>query len=188
MTEGPWQPSAARPEPARRLLIVGATGVLRPAALMCAGAGWTVLAVARRTDPLDELAAASGGRAIPVPFDVFDPAAVEAALASGPLAGGADQAVFYIAGEHDETENAAVDLIGRAVTGNVVRILNSRWAPPGDLPLDNGRWPRPPNRLHLLLGTKADGRTWHTPEEISAVALSVLRTGKDRTLGELRRI
>ena len=45
MTKEPWQPSAARPEPARRMLIVGATGVLRPAALMCAGAGWTVLAL-----------------------------------------------------------------------------------------------------------------------------------------------
>src|SRR3954447_9871625 len=63
-----------------RLLIVGATGVLRPAVQESVLRDWTVVAVARSADRLDRLAAEPEGRVLPVALDVYDAAAVSAAL------------------------------------------------------------------------------------------------------------
>lgn len=167
----------------RRVLIVGATGVLRPAVLSCVARGWTVVALARNEDRLDDLVAEVGGNVTTVAVDVYNAAAMAAVLASGSLR--SDDAILYLAAGDDMRENAAADRLSIAVRGTVVRILNSRWAPAP--PATTGRWPTAAGRRHLLLGVAeahddAAGR-WHTPEEISVAALHVLVTRSDLVLG-----
>jgi len=60
------------------------TGIGRASALALIGDGWGVALVGRRRDALDETASMSGAadRALVVPCDVSDPAAVDAAFAS----------------------------------------------------------------------------------------------------------
>ena len=67
-------------------VITGAgSGVGRAAALALLGDGWNVVLAGRRADALQEtvtLAGAAGSRALPVPSDVSDPAAVDALFAT----------------------------------------------------------------------------------------------------------
>jgi NAD(P)-dependent dehydrogenase (short-subunit alcohol dehydrogenase family) len=65
---------------AGRVAIVtgGGTGIGRAAAQALLAGGWRVAVAGRRAEPLQELAASSGGQAIAVPTDVTDPASVEA--------------------------------------------------------------------------------------------------------------
>ena len=165
------------------MLIVGATGVLRPAVLSCVARGWTVVALARNEGRLDDLVAEVGGHVTTVAVDVYDAAAMAAVLASGSLR--SDDAILYLAAGDDLRENAAAERLSTAVRRTVVRILTSRWAPAP--PTTAGRWPTAAGRRHLLLGVAeaddgARGR-WHTPEEISAAALHVLVTRSDLVLG-----
>ncbi len=167
------------------MLIVGATGVLRPAVLACVARGWTVVALARDQGRLDDLVAEVGGNVATAAVDVYNAAALTAVLASGSLR--SDDAILYLAADDDERENAAADRLSTAARGTVVRILTSRWAPTP--PATAGRWPTAAGRRHLLLGVAeahgdAPGR-WHTPEEISAAALHVLITRSDLVLGTL---
>ncbi len=166
--------------PARRVLIVGATGVLRPAALSCLARGWAVTAVARTPAGLALLVAEAGPRITPVPLDVYDEHAVGAALREA-----FDDALLYLAAGDDDAENSAADRLQSRVRGTTVRILTSRWTPSAELPA--GRWPAARRRVHLLLGEHRDQTTgdarWHTPPEVSAAAISVLDSGSDSILG-----
>jgi NAD(P)-dependent dehydrogenase (short-subunit alcohol dehydrogenase family) len=66
-------------------LVTGAgTGVGRAAALALLGDGWRVALIGRRAEPLEETAAlgGAGDRALALPCDVTDPAAVDAAFAA----------------------------------------------------------------------------------------------------------
>jgi NAD(P)-dependent dehydrogenase (short-subunit alcohol dehydrogenase family) len=67
-------------------VVTGAgSGVGRAAALALLGDGWNVVLAGRRADALQEtvtLAGAAGSRALPVPSDVSDPAAVDALFAT----------------------------------------------------------------------------------------------------------
>ncbi len=182
------------------MLIVGATGILRPAVLSLAAAGWMVAAVARQHDRLDVLAADAGPGVIPLSVDVYDAGAVADVLGTAPSF---DAAILYLAEADDDRENAAADRLSRVVRGikvvrgnavvrsntvvrgTTVRILTSRWTPTTSPELTTGRWPRRPGRSHLLLGVGSDagGARWHTPEEISRAAIEVLRSGSDAVLG-----
>ena len=66
-------------------VVTGAgSGVGRAAALALLSDGWNVVLAGRRADALQEtvtLAGAAGSRALPVPSDVSDPAAVDALFA-----------------------------------------------------------------------------------------------------------
>ncbi|WET82977.1 SDR family NAD(P)-dependent oxidoreductase [Amycolatopsis sp. QT-25] len=65
----------------RTAVVTGAgTGIGRAVAVALHAAGLHVIVTGRRLDPLEELVADLGGRAVAVPFDASDPAAVEAAL------------------------------------------------------------------------------------------------------------
>ncbi|KUM99108.1 hypothetical protein AQI95_40700 [Streptomyces yokosukanensis] len=79
---GRAQPGSG-PNRTRYVLITGANrGLGRAAAELLAEQGWVVLAGHRRaqtTDPLVATVAARGGRAVPVPLDVTDPAGLQTA-------------------------------------------------------------------------------------------------------------
>lgn len=73
-------------ERSRIAIVTGAgTGVGRSAALSLLNAGWSVGLAGRRLEPLEETALMAGdnsARALPVPTDVSDPAAVDALFAA----------------------------------------------------------------------------------------------------------
>ena len=69
----------------RIICVTGATsGIGRATVLRFLKEGWKVIAVGRRRERLDELAAESGGMLLPVPLDVSNRAAVAQAFASLP--------------------------------------------------------------------------------------------------------
>ena len=146
-----------------------------------------MVAVARNMARLDDVAGEAPGRIVPVPVDVFDPAALGVALAGPALDGGVDDALLYLPGDDDAAENDAAGTLSTVVRGTTVRLLTSRWTPAFPGGLEDGRWPSGPGRVHLLLGhTDQPPGTpgyWHSPEQISAAALEGLRSGTDAMLG-----
>ena len=146
------------------VLVAGATGALRPAALRLAGGGLIVTGLARQVD-------LPGVTALET--DWTDPAAVRDALAGRSF----DAALLYC-------PTAAADSVAAmvgATTGRVVRLLTSAVAAP---PFDLADLP-PDRAVRLVLGW-APGPRWHTPEEVSRAALDVLRDGADTVLGAIR--
>lgn len=182
---------ASDPAPGRRVLVVGATGILRPAALRLLARGDTVVAVARGRMRLTVLEAEGGRRVEVVPVDVTRDAAVASAVTSGStLAEPLDAAIVYAPRPPADTFER---VLGR-VTGPVVRILTSAQGEPrradGDEP-SAWPWAQEPRRSgerRLLLGWtgSAEAPRWHTADEVSAAALDVLDRGADTVLGRLR--
>ena len=85
----------------RLLWITGASsGIGRAVALRYARDGWTVLASARGAAALADLAAEGDGRIHPLPLDITDPAAVEAALAEAERLHGPVDCAILNAGTH----------------------------------------------------------------------------------------
>jgi NAD(P)-dependent dehydrogenase (short-subunit alcohol dehydrogenase family) len=78
----------------------GGTGIGKAAALALLADGWKVALAGRRRDALEQAAAESGAgdRALPVPTDVTDPAAVEALFATTVKAFGRVDLLFNNAG------------------------------------------------------------------------------------------
>ncbi|NPC54490.1 SDR family oxidoreductase [Caenimonas soli] len=78
----------------------GGTGIGKAAALALLRDGWRVAIAGRRKEPLDEVVTESGagGRALPVPTDVTDPASVEALFAATVKAWGRVDLLFNNAG------------------------------------------------------------------------------------------
>ncbi|QKW17768.1 hypothetical protein HUT16_00670 [Kitasatospora sp. NA04385] len=146
--------------------MVGATGVLRPAATALVRRGHRVSALARRPGPLADLARECGDALRPLAADVADPGLPEALDAARRAAGPFTGARLY----RPDAPAGAVARLLRAVGagGPAVLLLTSAWAAP-----DAGQPPFPAAR-RLLLGWAAGpgGPRWHTPEEISAGALA----------------
>jgi NAD(P)-dependent dehydrogenase (short-subunit alcohol dehydrogenase family) len=88
--------------PSPRIAVVtgAGTGIGRAAALALLGDGWCVVLAGRRAEPLHEVAQASGAgaRALPVPTDVVDPAAVAALFERAVKAFGRVDLLFNNAG------------------------------------------------------------------------------------------
>jgi NAD(P)-dependent dehydrogenase (short-subunit alcohol dehydrogenase family) len=78
----------------------GGTGIGKAAALALLGDGWRVAIAGRRREPLDQVVAEANaaGRALAVPSDVTDPAAVEALFAATVQAWGRVDLLFNNAG------------------------------------------------------------------------------------------
>jgi hypothetical protein len=173
-------------------LVVGGAGILRPAALALLREGHAVTATARTQASLDSLGrAAEGcpGEAYGIAGDYARPGALALALASAVAARGAfDLALVYVPG-HAPLARAALAEHPPAI---MVDILTSGHGAPG---VGEGDRRRAAARgrersVRLLLGWVADpcGTRWHTPEEVSAAALSASRApdGSELVLGALR--
>lgn len=163
-----------------RVLVVGATGILRPAAERLAGGGWTVLAAARRAGALVD----RGPRIVPVPLDVTVPESVaEAVRVHRP------EAAIVYARAAPEPARALLSGILSGLPGPVVEVLTSRWAAPSkadESPPDLGSLSPTPLGVPLLLGWVAGERRWHTPEEVSAAAVETFEERRPRVLGTVR--
>lgn len=154
------------------VLVVGASGILAPAAakLATTDGGAPVTGIGR-VRPMP-----SGVEVVAV--DARDAAALRRALGARRWA----RAVVYAPAVTD----ASLPVLRAAVDGPVVLVRTSAEATP---PPEEPEAPAPepgPWTLQLGWATGAGGARWHTPEEISDAALAVLRDGAGRTLGAVR--
>ncbi|UQX88218.1 hypothetical protein M6D93_18305 [Jatrophihabitans telluris] len=167
------------------VLVLGATGILRPAVVRLVEDGRTVVGVARSAPELAELAAVLGPRLIPAAADYLDTQGLLRTLTA--IVASFSAAVVYAPVADDET----LAVLRLLTDGPVVDLLVSEYAQPApgadpaafclsELPARQAApW------RSLLLGWTSEGR-WHTPEEISAAAVEVLATGQDTLLGVVR--
>jgi len=100
---------------ARALVTGAASGIGRATAMLLAGRGAAVACLDVNADGLAETAAAIGERALPIPCDVTDLAAVEAAVSQAAADLGGLDAVANVAGVGD-------------FTGDVAEIAPEEWA------------------------------------------------------------
>jgi NAD(P)-dependent dehydrogenase (short-subunit alcohol dehydrogenase family) len=100
---------------ARALVTGAASGIGRATAILLAGRGAAVACLDVNADGLAETAAAIGERALPIPCDVTDLAAVEAAVSQAAADLGGLDAVANVAGVGD-------------FTGDVAEITPEEWA------------------------------------------------------------
>jgi hypothetical protein len=169
----------------RRLLVLGATGALRPAALALASSGATVIAWARRPEGLTSFAEAAQVPVALVAVDYHDACAVALALAELTAAAPLDGALLYCPDAHRDV----VAAFSAAVDGPVVCLVPSSAAQPvADTEFDLAAVDVPAGSRRLVMGwvEELGVARWHTPEEISAAALEVLSTGRDSLLGHIR--
>ena len=153
------------------MLVIGATGILRPACLDLVRAGRPVLALARDVHRLSDLRRAAGPLLALRSADCraldSDRLALTGAEGLGPLSG----ALVYCPTAPAEL----LDVVTRATHGPVVWLLTSA-----------GAVAPPDGVVTVKLGwtTELDGSPrWHTPREVSTIALEALHQNVDRTLG-----
>lgn len=175
--------------------MIGGTGILRPAVEALVAAGRAVTVLSRSPARLAQLPTGVAG----VLGDLDDPGGLSAALARLPDRPAA--AVAYLPGGR-AVAVAGLTVLGGAVAGPLIAVLTSAVAAPdarepaagadlaalaGELAASAG--PGAAVRV-LVLGwvPPADGSParWHTPAEISAVALAGLSDPTPRQLGVLR--
>lgn len=151
--------------PRADVLVVGASGILAPAATTLAGRGQRVTGIGR-------------SRAMPAMVeelfvDARDADALETALGDRRWSA----AIVY----EPAVSEASMQALAHAVDGEVVHVRTSASADPalGELQV-------PPQTL--LLGWHEDeaGPRWHRPDEVSDAALQVLADGRPRILGVVR--
>lgn len=154
--------------------MVGASGILAPLVAALAREGHTVLGVSRHP------AHAQTADVIMVAADTTTVAGARRTARAGPFS----QAVVY----GPAVSGPSLAELLRQVTGPGVLILTSGAADPAvarDVArIPDQRRPRPGDGVLLLGWTAQTG--WHTPEEVSAAALSALRDGGDHVLGTVR--
>jgi hypothetical protein len=151
-----------------RVLVVGATGILRPAVVALAARGDDVTGVSRGVAGIPD-----GVRALAV--DARDRDALAATLGGRHW----DRAIVY----RNAVRAESLPEIELRVEGRLVLVRTSGAADParGDEPLER------PNVLQLGWTDDGSGGTrWHTREEISEAALAVFDDGEYRMLGVVR--
>ncbi len=176
------------------VLIVGGTGILRPAARLLAARGCTVGVVSRSVDRVATLsaecaAAGASGKIVGIRADYFDIPAFEAAIREvAGRYGLFKDCMFYFA----DAPQVALDAAAVGVRGQFIVVLTSRFAGP-DRPNGRPGYPVPrdvePHRVsYLVLGWHAGptSNRWHTPWEVSDAAVRVLDEGRDAVLGVLQ--
>ncbi len=135
-------------------VVTGAgTGVGRAAALALLGGGWSVVLTGRRKDALDEtigLAGAAGTRAMAVPADVADPAAVDALFGAVKAKFGRLDLLFNNAGQNvpgtafedltfaDWSRVVAVNLTGSFLCAQAAFRIMKDQTPQGGRIINNG--------------------------------------------------
>jgi len=138
----------------RIAVVTGAgTGVGRAAALALLGGGWTVVLTGRRSEPLEESIALAGGaapRALAVPADVADPAAVEALFGTVKRKYGRLDLLFNNAGQNvpgtafedlafaDWSRVVAVNLTGSFLCAQAAFRIMKEQSPQGGRIINNG--------------------------------------------------
>ena len=165
-------------------LVVGGTGILRPAAEELARRGHTVTVVARHpVDETPQIFAAS--------VDVRSTRALKATLddaiaARGPFGLGLVYAPFAPA--------SSMEAIAKRSSDRLIYVLTSQWAAPNADRTERDGW-APDGACgrhltqHIILGWKygTEGPRWHTPEEVSFGVLAAIEHGShETTLGTLR--
>ena len=150
-----------------RVLVVGATGILRPAVVALAARGDDVTGVGRGVAGIPD-----GVRALAV--DARDRDALAATLGGRNW----DRAIVY----RNVVRAESLPEIELRVEGRLVLVRTSGAADPV-----RGEPSQRPGVLQLgWTGDGAGGTRWHTPEEISAAALEVFDDGQYRMLGVVR--
>ena len=178
------------------ILVVGASGILRPAASSLLAAGTDVIAVGRESDRLGDLDASTRGLRTSAALHVVAadasrptfPAVVRRLLDSRRLR--LDGAIVYAPASAPDVIEACVTAMGCAF----VEVLTSQAAEPrstdhqwsvADLPPIEGC--QRSRRRRLVLGWQRRDRVprWHNSEEISAAAVAALVLPGDRVLGSV---
>lgn len=144
----------------RTALVVGATGILAPAASSLAARGMRVIGISRH------------GGADSIGVDARDADALAAALRGVAW----HDALVYAPAVSDAT----LAFVRASTPGRCVLVRTSGAADPA-----RGILVVPRDTLQLGWTTGPEPR-WHTPEEVSAAALEVLDDGRPRTLGTVR--
>jgi NAD(P)-dependent dehydrogenase (short-subunit alcohol dehydrogenase family) len=151
------------------VLVVGGTGILRPAATALLRSGEQVTVVARGVAP-----SVRGAR--PVAVDVTDTRALAAGLddaiaAAGPIG-------LALAYAPTAPAGSLAELAAR-VHGRLVHVLVSRWGAPGADRIVRDRWAPDGagSTVRVTLGWVAGprGARWHTPAEVSRGVLDAAR-------------
>lgn len=148
-----------------RVLVVGATGILAPAAAALAARGDEVTGVARSAAGMPD-----GVQALTVDAraaDAFGTGRWQAALVYAPA-----------------VSDGSLEALRRVVDGRVVVVRVSAAADPA-----RGEFALEPEVLQLgwAVDEGAPSSTrWHTPDEVSRAALAVLADGRGRVLGAVR--
>ena len=168
-------------------LVVGATGILRPAVVSLVSGGAAVVGVARDPRALDALSAELAGRSgrfVALAHDASSPD-LPAALADLTSGGGLEYETALV--YSPATTSGVVAALSELCRGTVVEILTSDSARPS-----TGRaWSLADvadpslRRRRLVLGWRRDGdsSSWHSPAEVSAAALETMTRPGDRLLG-----
>jgi hypothetical protein len=156
------------------VVVVGATGVLRPAAELLVARGTPVLGVARTATGLAALGEVLGALFEPHPFDGVVPLELavrpSGAIVYGPAVG-----------------DATIGALRQATDGPTVLVLTSAAAAPGPERWTVADLPPSPGVRRLVLGWTEDG-AWHDAAAISAAAVDLLDApvDQDRVLGVVR--
>jgi hypothetical protein len=170
-------------------LVVGATGILRPATLTLLAHGSRVLAVGRDQSRIDQLRSDTRGPSVELAIVRHDAMAADFVDA---IDAALDERGWQLAQAMLYAPATSTDLVSRLVERFdplVVEILTSKTAEP---PSAQHEWTiadlphaRSPRHRRLVLGwTRIDGRpAWHTSDQISAAAMGALELPGDRVLG-----
>ena len=162
-------------------LVVGGTGILRPAVQSLAGRGRLVTALARGAtdEPPRRFAAA---------VDVNDAAALGSALDGAISARGPFELALVYA---PSAPAASMEAIAGRVSGRLIYVLTSEWgAPDADMANRNAWSPDGAGDItqRVTLGWTygPEGARWHTPEEVSSATLDAFERGtREATVGTL---
>lgn len=152
--------------PVKTVLVVGAGGILAPAATSLVAGGADVTGIGRSR------AMPEGVHALFV--DATDAAALRTALGDRRF----DEALVY----GRTVTDASMRALRERVASRVAFVRTSAGADPA-----NGDLDVPDDVLQLGWHEQPDGTTrWHTPVEVSELALAVLGDGRPRILGVVR--
>jgi hypothetical protein len=148
-------------------LVIGATGILRPAAAELVARGGHVVGVSRTGGEV--------GGVVSVAVDATDAAALAAALADLRW----DDALVYA----PAVSVASLSHVRARTPRRTVLVRTSGAADPAHGVLIV---PRDTLQLGWTEAATDEGARWHTPDEVSRAALEVLASGEAATLGTVR--
>ncbi|QBI54043.1 Rossmann-fold NAD(P)-binding domain-containing protein [Streptomonospora litoralis] len=158
----------------REVLVVGGTGMLRPAVHELLGSGARVVCVARRPERA-AAGAPDAGELVQVAADWEQPRSLGEAVARAARTGRFTEALLWVHTPYDEAVHRELDPV---LSGNaaVVQLWGSAGADPRRSRPDPPRYAPPRSYRSVVLGfaDAARGTRWLTDREISDAALRAL--------------